>query len=233
MIDPFARPPLTPIRFEKGDTAILCEGRDECAVLGRLSVDWKLKPRIGICQDGHNVREELQQIAIQVKTQQLAMIGLVFDAEGDRDKRTTSLQRGLKGAGLPVPSAPMRLKKARIGDADVSTAFPINPHGEKTGSIESYFIPQVRASDRWQCIEKLLKCYRSQAPTKVAKEKVILRTFIAHGNGRNTGLNAAFNDQLLQWNHDSLDPMRRFLDLLRRASPVESAKGGRRREATQ
>ena len=50
----------------------------------------------------------------------------------------------------------------------------------------------------------------------------ILNYWLPHG--RNTGLNAAFNAKILNCDDESLDPVRRFLSLLRDASPVQQSR---------
>ncbi len=54
MIDPLDRPKPGPMTFDRGDTVILCEGFDECAVLRKLCADWKRPPKIGTCSEGKN-----------------------------------------------------------------------------------------------------------------------------------------------------------------------------------
>ncbi len=122
---------------------------------------------------------------------------------------------------MTPPEAPLRVKRSSLDGASVHTAYLINPHGKDRGAIETYFLPQIQLTKRWLCIEKLLDCYREHDATKVLEEKLIVRTFIAHENGRNTGLNAAFNAEILNCDDRSFDPVRKFLSLLRKASPVE------------
>ncbi|MCH8806689.1 MAG: hypothetical protein IH986_11445 [Planctomycetes bacterium] len=156
----------------------------------------------------------------------MALLGLVFDAENDRNARIAEIKKWLRGAGFKPPKAPLQVERSSLGDTVVRTAYLINPHDEERGAIETYFLPQVRRAQRWPCIQRLLTCYDKQEPTDVLKEKLIVRTFIAHKNGRNTGLNAAFNANILSCDDDSFEPVRRFLSLLREASPVE--QGGKR-----
>ena len=228
MIDPFDRPKPGPMSFDEGDTVILCEGFDECAVLRRLCGDWKPPPKIGICQDKKSEASELKGLAIQIRKHGVALLGLVFDAENDRNARIAEIKKWLKGAGFKPPKAPLQVERSSLGDTVVRTAYLINPHGEERGAIETYFLPQVRRAQRWPCIQRLLTCYDKHEPTDVLEEKLIVRTFIAHKNGRNTGLNAAFNANILSCDDDSFEPVRRFLSLLREASPVE--QGAKRRK---
>jgi hypothetical protein len=223
MIDPFAKPLPSPMTFEAGDTVVLCEGFDECAVLRQLCQGWRRPPKIGTSQERRNKGDELRDLVIQVSTHRISTIGLVFDAESDRSARKSEIVGWLRGAGFKPPRAPMRLAKSVVGGATVSVAYLINPHGKRGSAIESYFLPQVRKTTRWSCIENLLECYRSNEPTAQLEEKVILRTFIAHKNARNTGLNAAFTKNILRCEHPALDPVRKFLALLRSASPVEQS----------
>jgi len=229
MIDPFDKPKPGPMTFDEGDTVILCEGFDECAVLRRLTVDWTRPPKIGKYQDGASEAEEIKNLAIQVRTHRVAVLGLVFDAEKGRTAQTAEIKKWLKGAGFTPPKAPLRLKRCSLDGVLVRTAYLVNPHGKNRGAIESYFLPQICSTKHWPCIDELLQCYAEHNPTNVLREKVIVRTFIAHKNGRNTGLNAAFNAKILNCDGETFDPLRRFLRLLREASPVEQNRKRARR----
>jgi hypothetical protein len=221
MIDPFDRPKRKPIEFDAGDTVILCEGFDECVVLRKLCTDWTQAPKIGICGEGLNWADEIKGLADQVKMRCVAVIGLVFDAEKDRAARIDEIKSWLQEAGFTPPQTALRPKKCSLDGVLVRTAYLINPHGKGRGAIETYFLPQIRRAEHWPCIEQLLQCYDERNPSSVLKEKLIVRTFIAHMNGRNTGLNAAFNAKILNCDDRNFDPVRRFLSLLRDASPVE------------
>ena len=154
----------------------------------------------------------------------MAVIGLVFDAERSRTHRKDEIKKWLEGAGFTPPKYALRLKESSLDGAAVRTAYLVNPHGENRGAIETYFLRQIQRTARWPCIEKLLECYERSDSTKVLREKLIVRTFIAHQNGRNTGLNAAFRRNILNCDDESLDPVRRFLSLLRDASPVQQSR---------
>lgn len=223
MIDPFAKPPPRPMAFESGDTVILCEGRDECAVIRKLTEGWVRPPKIGICQDGANPLEEIKGLALQVRTHRVATIALVFDAEEDSTARKRQLRNWLGEAGLAAPHAPLTIARKEVDGNTVRTSFLINPRGKKSGSIESYFMSQVQASRRWPCVDRLLECYQREQPSRVLRQKLILRTFIAQQNGRNTGLNAAFNSGILSCDHADLKPVRQLLERLRAVSPLEPA----------
>ena len=223
MIDPFKRPKTGPITFDAGGTVLLCEGFDECAVLRKLCADWAPAPKIGVCQEGLDYADEIKDLATQVKMHQVAAIGLVFDAEGNRARRVDEIKKWLTKAGFKPPQGPLRLRKSSLGDALVQVAYLVNPHGKERGAIESYFLPQICRTKHWCCIDELLRCYEEREPSKVLREKLIVRTFIAHRNGRNTGLNAAFNAGILDCSDASLNPVRRFVALLREAQ-LESPK---------
>jgi len=231
MIDPFLRPSPVPMKFERDDTVILCEGRDECAVLRELCTrkEWKRPPKTGVCQEGTNPREEINDLVIQVGMHEIATIGLVFDAENMAATATNQVKKWLREAGLNPPDGPLKLATSLLNKVKVQTAFLINPHGKDSGSIETYFLQQVRSTKRWDCIDKLLAWYRKHEPTKEREDKVIVGTLIAHGNASNTGLSAAFNAKILNCTDNSLKPVQRFLELLRKASPVEQQRSRARK----
>lgn len=214
MIDPFDKPPPGPMKLHQGEAVILCEGFDECAVLNRLLQSNTTGLRIGMLQDRQNVAGELRSLADQVRINRLAALGLVFDAEDDRAARQAQIMNWLDAAGFAPPKRCLTLRKSMVDGVPVRTAYLINPHGKRGGMIESYFLPQIYRTKQWQCIKGLLDCYSANAESDVRVEKLIVRTFIAHRNGYNTGLNAAFNDHILDWTVPELDPFRRFLSLM-------------------
>lgn len=231
MIDPLSRPSPVPMKFGPGDTVILCEGRDECAVLRELceKKEWKRPPKIGFCQERENAGEEIKNLVIQVRKHGVATIGLVFDAEDRAAAATNQVKKWLKKAGLNPPDGPLQLARTVLNEVKVQTAFLINPHGKDSGTLESYFLPQVEKTSRWACIKELIACYREHEPMGARVEKVIVRTFIAHQNASNTGLSVAFRDKILNCTDKRLEPVQRFLDLLRKASPVEQQQSRARK----
>ncbi len=223
MIDPLPRQPPAPMKFEKGDTVILCEGRDECAVLHELCADWSRKPKIGVCADEINLAAEILSLVTLARTHRIATIGLVFDAEKKPAESARKIRKKLNSAGLNAPTRAIELAATKLNDdLSLNTAYLINPHMGGPGAVESYFIPQIMQSKSWKCIEALLSCYDKIEPSKQQKDKLIVRTFIAHSNASNTGLNSAFNAKILDCNHPILDPVRQFLKLLKPESPIES-----------
>ncbi|MCK6485920.1 MAG: hypothetical protein HUU22_07980 [Phycisphaerae bacterium] len=224
MIDPFNRPASQPIRFARGDTVILCEGLDECAVLRKLAGNGAHELKIGTrsSEEGLNWEGEFSALANQVRLHAIASVGFVFDAEGDREKRKKELHQWLQTAGFKPPPKALTLAESSLDGVRVKTAYLINPHAHKSGAIESLFLPQIRRSKRWKCIQQLLECYQREAPTRQLVDKLIVRTFIAHGNAANTGLNAAFRAGILNCDGPEFDPLRRLLDLLRSVTSQQS-----------
>lgn len=225
MIDPFAPTDKKELPLEDGDVAILCEGNDECAVVNQLTKAWGKRPKVGTrtYKPQFNWADEIAALVKQVSKSHLAAIGFVFDAEKTRASREADLTRWYAEAGLTKPRKPLSLTTSVIDGYRFKTAYLINPHRKKAGAIESLFVPQIQASSRWPCIRQLLRCYERQEPFKVDVHKLIVRTFIAHGNAYNTTLHVALQDRLLSCDGAEFDPLRKFLDLLRNASPLEKA----------
>jgi hypothetical protein len=228
MTDPSDRPPPKPVTLEKGDTVILCEGFDDTAVVRELRGDWTKKLRIVTPVENESLKGELKLLATAGVKDGIASVGLFVDAENSRAAREREVKHWLRSAKLPIPDRALVLAHPTSGTVPITTAYLINPHGKEQGAIESLFIPQIEKSPRWPCIQSLLKCYRDHQGTNQRAEKVIVRTFIAHTNASNTGLNAAFKsnqkkkkDPILTCEGPEFDPIRRFIKLLRSASPVE------------
>lgn len=212
MINPFAEPlPAKALEFEVGAKVILCEGKDECAVVSRLTSHWETKPVIGTTAAGFSRRDEFIALANQVSIRRLTAIGFVFDAEDSRSQAESEIESYYIAAGLLKPKQPGRLKISVVDRTRVKTGYLINPPGKETGSLESLFLPQIEASNKWRCIHPLLECYKAKCATKENESKVAVRTFIAHGSGHNTGLNVALRRNLLSCDSPEFDPLRKFL----------------------
>jgi hypothetical protein len=220
MIDPFARGPRSAVIFEPGDIVILCEGRDECAVIRQLTAGWPHTPKI-LTRDasaGLTWEDEFKALAGQVAMHVLSGIGFVFDAEPSRGQAERELKKRHDAAGLKMPRRPGKPEKSVVDGVEVWTAYFLNPPGRAQGGLESLFLPQIRKSPRWACIDALMRCYKKREPIKQSPDKVILRTFIAHSNPYNTGLAVAFHKEkgksILTCDCSEFDPLRAFLSAL-------------------
>jgi len=160
-------------------------------------------------------------LADQTRKDRVATVGLVFDAEDGATTRRRQIVKWLRKAGFKPPTEPLKIATSNLDGTTVKTAYLINPHGQSRGAIESLFIPQMKKAKHWPCVESLLECFTETNPSQELQDKIMVRTFIAHRNGRNTGLNAAFNARILNCDDKNFDPVRRFLKLLQRASPIE------------
>ena len=220
MIDPFAggqRPALT---FEPGDVVILCEGRDECAVIRQLTAGWPRKPKVGTRDDSaeQSWEDEFKALGGQIAMRKPSAIGFVFDAERSKAEAKRLLRRRYAAASLRMPRRPGKPEKSVVDRVEVWTAYFLNPPGRTQGGLESLFLPQIRKSPRWACLDALLRCYKKREPIKKSPDKVILRTFIAHSNAYNTGLAVAFHKKkgksILTCDCSEFDPLRAFLSEL-------------------
>ena len=209
MTDPFTN---RPIELRKYTTVILCEGKDECFVVSELCKDWQDRPGIGVVDRGHGTEKEMAALAQQAPLCRIQAIGFVFDAEKSRAKILSTLKTWYETAGLEMPKRAGTLKVSLLGgNYRVRTGYSITPHGKPSGWLESLFIPQIRKSDVWPCIDGLVACYTDNCPSDQNIDKVIVRTFIAHRNAYNTGLGVALRDKILTCEDHSFDALRRFL----------------------
>ncbi len=216
MIDPLERFDRKAMQFAEGDKVILCEGRDECEVLTRLTRDWNPKPKIGTRDEagGYEWDQELRGLAQQVPIRKISAIGLVFDAEASRTDKVKELEQWYEYAGLTKPATANRLRLSEVDGAKVLTAYLINPPGRPTGCLETLFLQQVRASDVGECVTALLECYAEHCPCGQNIAKVELRSFIAYWNAYHTGLGVAIRDGHLDCTGPQFDGLRRFVELL-------------------
>lgn len=216
MIDPLERFGRKAMQFAEGDKVILCEGRDECEVLERLTRNWNPRPQIGTRDDagGRRWDEELRGLAQQVAIRRISAIGLVFDAEPSRRDKVNELAQWYRYAGLTMPATGNKLRFSEVDGTKVRTAYLINPSGRPTGCLETLFLQQVRASEVGKCVTALLKCYAKHCPCGEHLSKVEVRSFIAYWNAYHTGLGVAIRDEHLDCTGPEFDGLRRFVELL-------------------
>lgn len=216
MIDPLERFDRKPMQFAEGDKVILCEGRDECELLARLTEDWETKPKIGTRNQarGYNWEQELKGLAQQVPIRKISAVGLVFDAEDSRTDKVNELERWYEYAGLTKPATANRLRLSEVDGVKVLTAYLIIPPGRPTGCLETLFLRQVRASDVGKCVTALLECYAEHCPCGQNITKVELRSFIAYWNAYHTGLGVAIRGGHLNCTGPEFAGLRRFVELL-------------------
>jgi hypothetical protein len=185
-----------------------------------LTAGWPHRPKIGTRDAPARLswEDEFKALAGQVPMRGLSAIGFVFDAEPAPRQAERELKKRYDAAGLKMPRRPGKPEKSVVDRVEVWTAYFLNPPGRTQGGLESLFLPQIRKSPRWACIDALLRCYEKRDPIKKSPDKVILRTFIAHSNAYNTGLAVAFHKEngksILTCNCSEFDPLRAFLSEL-------------------
>jgi hypothetical protein len=216
MINPLRPTGREEVTFEADDVVFLCEGMDECAVISCLTQGWTKAPKIGTRDNTKKEQgwdKEFRALANQVQMRAIRAIGLVFDAETSRKKRLEELSSWCLGAGLTMPDRECELCKMHLGTVDVSTAYLIAPPSEDVGCLDDLFVPQVRSSALWPCLESLLNCYASTVPSNERRSKLLVRTFIAHRNAYNTGLHLAIRDGHLSCDGPEFQSLRDFVAL--------------------
>jgi len=218
MIDPLAARPSTELSFMDGDKVVLCEGRDECALLRHLTKTWPVPPKIGTRTPvlNRNWEDEFRALAKQVPARGLAAIGFVFDAEKSTSDTEKSLTKYYSSAGFTKPNKPLCVDDSVIEGVTTRTLYLINPHDREMGSIESLFVAKIKESPQWHCIEELLRCYETTNRIAQLEGKVIVRTYLSHSRS-NTGLQVALEDGLLSCDGQEFDAVRQFLELIRTA----------------
>jgi hypothetical protein len=216
MINPLRPTGREEVTFESGDVVFLCEGMDDCAVIAHLTQAWTKPPKIGTRDDKKKERgwdKEFRALASQVQMRAIRAIGFVFDAEKSRKERLEELRNWYLAAGLTMPASECELCKMRLGTVDVSTAYLIAPPGVDVGCLDDLFIPQVQSSTVWPCLEGLIECYSSTLASNQPRSKLLVRTFIAHRNAYNTGLNLAIRDGHLSCDGPEFQHLRDFVAL--------------------
>jgi hypothetical protein len=213
MISPLVPRERSEVEFQSGDVVFACEGMDDCAVVDLLTTHWPRKPKIGTRSERVKFgwSEEFIALKKQAIMRGIRTIGFLFDAEPSRHARRTELARWYSAAKLIMPTDECEFASTPLTPGTtVQTAYLIVP-GAQAGCIEDLFMSQVSASPIAECIEQLMKCYGEEQPTAQPASKLRLRTFLAHKNAYNTGLNLALRDKHLHCNAPEFQRLRDFI----------------------
>ena len=213
MINPLKRGKAQEVSIEKDDIVFACEGLEDCALVEFLTREWDPQPKIGTKADVKDLgwADEFRRLADKVRMQRPAAVLFVFDAEGSRADAVKDLRKDCADAGIPLPCASNRIELKKVRSIAVRVGFHINPHGRRQGAIESLFLPQIRESPDWECLDALIKCYQKAELSVKNDEKTIVRSYIARRKPHNTGLRVALQDGILHCDSKDFDPLKRFL----------------------
>ncbi|MEW6249808.1 MAG: DUF3226 domain-containing protein [Planctomycetota bacterium] len=216
MIDPLQPAPRERISFDQGDVVFLCEGMDDCALVAHLTKRWARPPKVGTRPPDSRWSwdREFADLAKQVIARKISAVGFVFDAEQSRGERLNRLRSWYAAANFTMPSQESQLAVSGLAEGvSVRTGYILIPPDAETGSLEDLFLPQVAASPIASCIDDLLRCYSDREPSRESESKLRLRTFLAHKNAYNTGLNVALRDGHVTCEGPEFAPLLAFVHL--------------------
>ena len=215
MIDLLKAPEFGQVEYENRDVVILCEGKDEAAVIRRMlpkESGWKC----GRAQNKQGEEAEIKAIkdAAELHFWSLVLC-LVFDAEEDREVRQQQIAGWLVNAGfvtIPVegefaetPNDPEDPTRGRV-----CVGYLIDPPKAKSGKLEDMFLPQIADSSYSECAEAFATCAKAKG-SKQHEEKLLLRSFIACHNAYNTTIHIGLQDRLFDLKDKAFDVLRDFL----------------------
>lgn len=210
------------VELAPGDVVFIGEGLDECALLENLTSQWNPRPVLLTKSDepGLSLDHQFRSV-VQVATKaRVAAIGLLFDAETDRKATLRRIRRMFGVAKLDFPMRANTTRVTRVNEVSLKVAYHINPAGQPRGAIEALFKVQTTQGPVGACIEALLKCYgQKRKLSAVRRDKIMVRSFLAHENPSNTGLRTALQRGFLCCDGPEFDDIRKFVALLQ---PLET-----------
>lgn len=198
---------------------IACEGIDYVytliAILQRhaeLKISlWNFK------QDDLSIDENFDVLFNQSAFKRKAVqgVGIIQDAETNRDGAADSIKRQFGRAQLPVPNSQLTLATEA---GKPHTAFLVIPYNKPIGCLEDSMLDACMNPRELACAESYIACISGcrapyANPTWPAKAKV--HAMIA-GNQECPEMPLGISMQKKMWNleHDSLDVLLRFMRLL-------------------
>jgi hypothetical protein len=134
---------------------ILVEGQDEAYLFRALIKQQGLEDQIDVASfDGiKKLGPALKALRRIPGHQDLTAIGIVRDAEQDKDRAFQSVCDSLRGADLPQPPAPREFigSEPRIG-------VLILPVGPRRGNLEDVCLMSVQDNPAMECVERYFQC---------------------------------------------------------------------------
>ena len=149
------------------------------------------------------------------KFEQLKALGIMRDAELDREAAVTSLQTTLRHAGFAAPDAPNQISTTPVP----AVAYLVIPHDEPSGCLENAILKAHIDEEISNCVTAFLHCVDPTSQrTANEQAKMKVRAIIAASKVPGMTLGESANVGLWNWNHPSLRIMVDFIRLVRDAA---------------
>ncbi|MFQ5733822.1 MAG: DUF3226 domain-containing protein [Planctomycetaceae bacterium] len=135
----------------------------------------------------------------------VSSVGVVRDAEDDRDSAFASVRHALDATGLDTTNP------------DVRTSIYILPDDHQPGMIETLCVEAVRKDPVFPCVEAFFDCAEqngASVPDDIRRAKNVAQAFIATRKDAQTFPGIAAYRGYWPWDNDVFDDLKQFLQSL-------------------
>lgn len=200
-------PPPTPVPLTLSKV-LLVEGSTPLHFFEALLQDIGIADQIEI-RDFRGIRQlksAVHALASSAEFKTLVdSVGVIRDAEDDRDAAYASARHALDTAGLDS------------SNPDVSTAIYILPDDQNPGMIETLCLDAIRSDAVFSCIEQFFECAEAQGavlPSGVVRAKNIAQAYLATREEVQLFPGIAAYRGYWPWDSDVFDNVKAFLKAL-------------------
>lgn len=135
----------------------------------------------------------------------VSSVGVVRDAENDRDAALASVRHALDAAGLDA------------SNPDVQTSIYILPDDQNPGMIETLCVDAVRGDPVFPCVEDFFTCVEqagASLPTDIRRAKNLAQAYLATRKDSQMFPGIAAYRGYWPWDNSVFDELKRFLQSL-------------------
>ena len=136
-------------------------------------------------------------------------LGIMRDADKNKDNAFRSTHDALVSAGLPAPDSPLEIagQTPRVG-------VLIVPDGEVKGELEDMCLASVADDPAMACVIEYLECVEKVAPPPNNRSKAKVQAFLASRRKPGLLLGEAADAGYWDWNHSAFSPLKKLLKIL-------------------
>lgn len=140
-------------------------------------------------------------------------MAIVADANSDRAGRNQSIQDTLASVGLPVPSAPLQLKRSN----GIAVAYLIIPHDAEGTMLEDVCLASVRTDPAMKFVEQYISGVvqsGGERPRDARMPKARLHAFLASREEPGLRIGEAASRGIWRFDDSAFDPLKSLLQML-------------------
>ena len=193
---------------------VIVEGNDEDRILGALCRHVNLRDvQIQPMGGANSLRAFLRTLAAGLEFERVRSLGVVVDADENRDARRDQVRGALLDAGLPAPVEPLSL----ASHDQLSVAYLIVPHGYPGTMMEDVCLESVSMDPAIRCVEDYFECISKAnvpGPSANWEPKARAHAFLASRERPDLRLGEAAQRGVWDFDSDAFSPLKALLGML-------------------